>query len=83
MARLQPGDILSLNCFPMVQGYYTALERTMFLGHIDQDSLRSQPPRGGKVAQKTSLQKGLSSVLPLVLAGTGRRMLLCTAGGSS
>ena len=25
----------------MVQGYYTALERTMFLGHADQESLRS------------------------------------------
>lgn len=24
------GDILSLNCFPMIFGYYTALERTMF-----------------------------------------------------
>lgn len=29
---LQRGDILSLNCFPMVSGYYTALERTLFLG---------------------------------------------------
>jgi creatinase len=28
-----PGDILSLNCFPMIAGYYTALERTLFLGH--------------------------------------------------
>ena len=24
------GDILSLNCFPMIAGYYTALERTLF-----------------------------------------------------
>lgn len=24
------GDILSLNCFPMIFGYYTAIERTMF-----------------------------------------------------
>jgi creatinase len=32
--RLQAGDILSLNCFPMIQGYYTALERTLFLGHV-------------------------------------------------
>ncbi len=29
---LQAGDILSLNCFPMISGYYTALERTLFLG---------------------------------------------------
>jgi creatinase len=31
--RLQKGDILSLNCFPMIGGYYTALERTLFLAH--------------------------------------------------
>jgi creatinase len=37
---LQHGDILSLNCFPMISGYYTALERTMFLGEADPDSLR-------------------------------------------
>ncbi|MEM9603422.1 MAG: aminopeptidase P family protein [Pseudomonadota bacterium] len=34
------GDILSLNCFPMIAGYYTALERTLFLDHCDDDSLR-------------------------------------------
>lgn len=28
--RIQRGDILSLNCFPMVAGYYVALERTLF-----------------------------------------------------
>ena len=28
--RVQRGDILSLNCFPMIAGYYTALERTLF-----------------------------------------------------
>ncbi len=27
----QKGDILSLNCFSMISGYYTALERTLFL----------------------------------------------------
>ena len=27
---IRPGDILSLNCFPMIAGYYTALERTLF-----------------------------------------------------
>lgn len=30
--RLCAGDILSLNTFPMISGYYTALERTLFLG---------------------------------------------------
>ncbi len=29
--KLRHGDILSLNCFPMIAGYYTALERTLFL----------------------------------------------------
>ncbi len=37
--RLQRGDILSLNCFPMTSGYYTALERTLFLGDPDPRSL--------------------------------------------
>lgn len=37
--KLQRGDILSLNCFPMTSGYYTALERTMFLGQPDERSL--------------------------------------------
>lgn len=31
--RVQKGDILSLNCFPMIAGYYTALERTLFFDH--------------------------------------------------
>ncbi len=38
--KLAPGDILSLNTFPMISGYYTALERTLFLGQPDADSLR-------------------------------------------
>ena len=29
--KVRRGDILSLNCFSMAAGYYTALERTMFL----------------------------------------------------
>ena len=33
--RIQKGDILSLNCFPMIAGYYTALERTLFFHHCD------------------------------------------------
>ncbi|GAA2468346.1 M24 family metallopeptidase [Terrabacter carboxydivorans] len=37
--KLQRGDILSLNCFPMTSGYYTALERTLFLGDPDPRSL--------------------------------------------
>jgi len=38
--KLQRGDILSLNCFPMISGYYTALERTLFVGEVDDASLR-------------------------------------------
>ncbi len=37
---LERGDILSLNTFPMISGYYTALERTMFVGEVDDASLR-------------------------------------------
>jgi len=36
---LAQGDILSLNTFPMISGYYTALERTMFAGSVDAASL--------------------------------------------
>lgn len=36
---LQRGDILSLNAFPMISGYYTALERTMFVEEVDAASL--------------------------------------------
>lgn len=36
---LERGDILSLNTFPMISGYYTALERTMFVGEVDPASL--------------------------------------------
>ncbi|MEH7828562.1 aminopeptidase P family protein [Gemmobacter denitrificans] len=38
--QLQRGDILSLNTFPMISGYYTALERTMFVGEVDPASLK-------------------------------------------
>jgi creatinase len=37
--RIEKGDILSLNCFPMISGYYAALERTLFLDHADDRSL--------------------------------------------
>ncbi|UWQ83905.1 aminopeptidase P family protein [Leisingera caerulea] len=37
---LQRGDILSLNTFPMISGYYTALERTMFVKEVDAESLK-------------------------------------------
>ena len=37
---LERGDILSLNTFPMISGYYTALERTMFVKEVDPASLK-------------------------------------------
>ena len=39
--KLISGDILSLNMFPMISGYYTALERTLFLNEIDDASLKA------------------------------------------
>jgi creatinase len=37
---IQRGDILSLNCFPMVAGYYVALERTLFAETASDEHLR-------------------------------------------
>lgn len=37
--KIKSGDILSLNAFPMISGYYTALERTMFAREVDKASL--------------------------------------------
>ncbi len=34
------GDILSINCFPMLFGYYVALERTLFAGSVSDEHLR-------------------------------------------
>jgi creatinase len=38
--RVRRGDILSLNCFPMIAGYYTALERTLFCREASDAHLR-------------------------------------------
>ena len=38
--RVQKGDILSLNCFSMLSGYYQALERTLFYGHCSDAHLK-------------------------------------------
>ena len=38
--QLQRGDILSLNTFPMISRYYTALERTLFVEEVDPASLK-------------------------------------------
>jgi len=38
--KIEAGDILSLNCFPMVAGYYVALERTLFAAHASDAHLK-------------------------------------------
>ena len=38
--KIEHGDILSLNCFPMVSGYYVALERTLFAEHASDENIR-------------------------------------------
>lgn len=38
--RIEKGDILSLNCFPMVAGYYVALERTLFAEEASDEHIR-------------------------------------------
>lgn len=38
--KIKSGDILSLNCFPMMFGYYTALERTLFCDHVSDEHLK-------------------------------------------
>jgi creatinase len=55
---LTPGDILSLNAFPMISGYYTALERTLFLGQPDAASMRLWQ------ANVTAHELGLSLIGP-------------------
>ena len=47
---VQSGDILSLNTFPMIFGYYTALERTLFCDHVD----RRQPRHLGEERRRAS-----------------------------
>ena len=38
--KVQKGDILSLNCFSMLSGYYQALERTLFFNHCSDEHLK-------------------------------------------
>ena len=37
--QIAKGDILSLNCFPMISGYYTALERTLFYKELSDENM--------------------------------------------
>ena len=56
--KLKSGDILSLNTFPMISGYYTALERTLFLNEISDASLKAWE------ANITVHKKGLELIKP-------------------
>ncbi|MED5533259.1 MAG: aminopeptidase P family protein [Pseudomonadota bacterium] len=56
--QLESGDILSLNTFPMISGYYTALERTLFLEEVDPTSLKIWP------ANVEAHELGLSLIKP-------------------
>jgi creatinase len=38
--KVERGDILSLNCFPMIAGYYTAMERTLFCEDVSDAHLK-------------------------------------------
>lgn len=38
--RLQKGDICVFNCFPMINGHYSALERTLFFDHASDAHLK-------------------------------------------
>ena len=38
--RIERGDIMVLNCFPMMAGYYAALERTLFAETCSDEHLR-------------------------------------------
>ena len=55
---LEAGDVISLNAFPMISGYYTALERTLFLGEPDAASLACWQ------ANVAVHEKGLSLIRP-------------------
>ena len=56
--KLISGDILSLNTFPMISGYYIALERTLFLNEIDDASLKAWE------ANVTVHRRGLELIKP-------------------
>jgi creatinase len=64
--RLERGDILSLNCFPMISGYYHALERTLL---AERDLSRSRPPP----VPHLRIRPLLRLAQPLLRPGSGSR----------
>ncbi|XP_078363583.1 creatinase-like [Oculina patagonica] len=62
--RVQKGDILSLNCFPMIAGNYSVIERTLFFDHVPSDRHMELWEINNKVHRK-----GLELVKPGVRCG--------------
>lgn len=52
--KVRAGELLSLNCFPMIAGYYTALERSLVLGDMP-DAIR-RPFEVNVAAHKAGLE---------------------------
>src|SRR3546814_11456069 len=60
--KIERGDILRLNCFPMPDGYYTALEHTLFAEECSDDHLRMWEGKGkvhdgGKALRKAGTRE--------------------------
>ncbi len=58
MRRIEKGDILSLNCFPMIVGYYHLLERSMVFGAIE------EPIRTPFEVTSAAHEAGIAAVKP-------------------
>src|SRR6478609_6432744 len=75
--KIQEHDILSLNCFPMTSGYYTALERTLFYGEPDARSLElwninvEVHKRGLELIKPGAVCKDIAAELNEVYVGHG------------
>nr|MDQ5860846.1 M24 family metallopeptidase [Actinomycetota bacterium] len=75
--KIQEHDILSLNCFPMTSGYYTALERTLFYGEPDARSLElwninvEVHKRGLELIKPGAVCKDIAAALNEIYVGHG------------
>ncbi len=71
--RIERGDILSLNCFPMVAGYYVALERTLFAETATDEHLRL----GISTAASMTAARNCSFPQPLLRRGARTERDVC------
>jgi creatinase len=73
--KLKRGDILSLNCFPMVAGYYVALERTLFCESASKEHIRLWEincrvhDEGKKLLKPGAKCSGIAKALNAIYAG--------------